>query len=71
MKALRRVALKPGESKALEFKLCPEQFALVDEAGKSRVRAGTVEIIAAGACPIPRSRALGAAAPVSARLEIR
>lgn len=71
LKVFQRVAIEPGESIVVDFEIGPEQFALADENGMIEVRPGQIEIIAAGACPIPRSEALGASRPVSTILSIQ
>jgi beta-glucosidase len=71
LKSFQRVAIEPGESASVDFEIGPEQRALADENGNVAVRSGRIEVIAAGACPIPRSEALGAARPVSTILTIQ
>jgi beta-glucosidase len=71
LKSFQRIALESGESAVIDFEIGPEQLALADENGNVAVRSGRIEVIAAGACPIPRSEALGAARPVSTMLTIQ
>jgi beta-glucosidase len=71
LKSFQRVAIEPGDSAVVDFEIGPEQLALADENGNIAVRSGRIEVIAAGACPIPRSEALGAARPVSTMLTIQ
>jgi len=70
LKSFRRVAISANESAVVDFELGPKELALADEDGNLSVRVGRVEVIAAGACPIPRSEALGAPRPVSAILTL-
>ncbi len=70
LRSFQRISLDPGESKAVDFQLGPKELALADENGNISTRPGRIEVIAAGACPIPRSEALGAARAVSTVLTI-
>ena len=51
LQGVRRVRLRPGESKRLEFLLSPRQMSLVDPEGKRAVRAGIYRVYAGGAQP--------------------
>jgi beta-glucosidase len=59
-----RTPLAPGEKKTVDVPLNPKAFTLVDTDGKRVPHEGSWEVIAAGACPIPRSETLGTPAPV-------
>ncbi len=66
-----RIALAPGSRGSVRFSITPEQLCVVDDRGRLAPAPGEIEITAAGACPTARSRALGGAEPVSARLRVR
>ena len=65
LKGFKRIFLKPGESKEVSFTITPEMMKVVNENGISVMDAGKHEIFIAGAVPVARSEALGAARPVS------
>ena len=64
--AFQRVRLAPGERRTLEFTIAPEQLALVDEEGVSRLEPGQFRITVGGSSPGPRGVSLGAPQPASA-----
>jgi beta-glucosidase len=66
----RRVAIPVGTSATVSFPVTPAQLAVIDERGKPVAVPGRYRLVAAGACPIPRSEALGAPMPVSANFAI-
>jgi beta-glucosidase len=51
LQGFKRVYLKSGEKKTVEFTLKPEQFAVVDEEGKFIVVPGKVEVLVGGGQP--------------------
>ncbi len=61
----KRVALGPGESRKIEFRLRPEDFLLIDDGGREVRQSGTYRITLGGAAPVERSAELGGAEPVS------
>lgn len=61
----QRISVPAGASVEVSIALSPRAFFLVDEGGHLVPHRGEWEVIAAGACPIPRAEALGAPAPVS------
>jgi beta-glucosidase len=67
---MRRVFLKQGESETVRFTLDAVRFAVFDEDGSSRVEPGPVTVSVGGSQPDETSLAMGAAVPVTARLEI-
>jgi beta-glucosidase len=67
---MRRVFLKPGESETVRFTLDAVRFVVFDEDGSSRVEPGSVTVSVGGSQPDETSLALGAAVPVTARLNI-
>lgn len=66
----RRVSIAAGEKAAVRFELETAALSLVDAEGRRVLAAGDYELIAAAACPIPRSRALGAPEPSSATITL-
>ena len=63
-----RVHLAPGEAKTVTVDLDANAWSLVSEEGTRQRHTGTWEVLAGGACPIPRSTELGAAAAISCLL---
>lgn len=47
----RKVSLKPGERKVVEFRLSPRDLAYVDETGAVNTVAGTISVFAGNVCP--------------------
>ena len=70
LKAMQRVEITAGATSTLEFELSSDQLTFTDETGSPSFSPGEIEIIAAGACPIPRSEALGAPKPVNIRIKL-
>ncbi|WP_282122115.1 glycoside hydrolase family 3 C-terminal domain-containing protein [Algibacter mikhailovii] len=71
LKAFKRVFLKSGETKTINFKLNRSTFNQYDEAGKEVLRKGKYTIHVGGALPSQRSLDLGGAKPVSATLKVK
>jgi beta-glucosidase len=69
LQGARRVRLRPGESKRLEFLLSPGQMSLVDPAGKRAVRAGIYRVFAGGAQPADIKQA-GAAFEITGEMPL-
>jgi beta-glucosidase len=61
----QRISLPADTAKEVTISLSPRAFQLVNEKGHLGPHSGEWEILAAGACPIPRSQELGAPAPLS------
>jgi beta-glucosidase len=59
LKAFKRISLKAGETKLVEFNLGPEELAMVDETGIRQVVPGEVEISVGGGQPSVTSLSLG------------
>jgi beta-glucosidase len=59
LKAFKRIGLKVGETKLVEFNLGPEELAMVDETGIRQVVPGEVEISVGGGQPSVTSLSLG------------
>jgi len=66
----QRIRLEPGEKKRVSFRIGDRQMALVDEEGNFRLEPGSIVLFAGGSQPDPRSLALGAPPPVSARFRL-
>jgi beta-glucosidase len=59
LKAFKRISLKAGETKIVEFNLGPEELAMVDETGIRQVVPGEVEISVGGGQPSVTSLSQG------------
>lgn len=70
LSGIARITLSPGQRMTIDIHVPASQFELVLENGSRVIEPGEFEVIAAGACPVPRSEALGASAPISARLSV-
>jgi beta-glucosidase len=68
--AFKRVALKAGQSKMVEFILEPESMMLVDDEGKSVLEPGAFKVTVGGCSPGKRGLALGAPAPQEAEFRV-
>jgi len=71
LRAFTRVSLKQGEEKLVPFTLDAGMFESISEEGESVLVPGTYVVTVAEAAPIPSSRKLGAAVPVSREIQIR
>jgi len=67
----QRIALKPGESKKVNFTLTPEMMMLFDEDGRQKLEPGSFRLTVGGCSPSKRGLALGAPQPVSAEFTVR
>lgn len=63
--AFRRVELRLGEGKTVEFKIPAERLALVDESGVANVKPGRIRLTVGGCSPGARGVALCAPEPMS------
>ena len=68
--AFQRVALAPGESRAVAFSVTPEMMMLVDDDGRAVLEPGQFRLVAGGCSPGPRGQALGAPEPLSAVFDV-
>ena len=66
----RRVRVQPGKARRVPFVIDAEAMTGVGEDGEPRYEPGRFRVTAGGACPSPRSTALGAAEPVTAEFVI-
>ena len=71
LKGIRRVTLKPQESKQVTFTITPQMLRLIDEQGDSVLEKGDFTITIAGSVPTDRSIQLGATPPVQTKLTLR
>ncbi len=55
LEGVQRVALKPGESKNVEFELSPENFSVIDALAQRCVEPGKVQISVGGKQPSPEA----------------
>jgi len=67
---IRRVALRPGESAPVRFRIDPEMMTVVDEDGARRFEPGAFRVTVGGCSPGARGIDLGAAQPVSAEFSM-
>lgn len=59
MIGFERIMIEPGESAVVEFTVNSSDLETFDDAGNSRLEAGTYKLIAGGASPMNRSKELG------------
>ncbi|HEY8783381.1 MAG TPA: glycoside hydrolase family 3 N-terminal domain-containing protein [Mucilaginibacter sp.] len=59
LKGFKRIALKPGESKTVEFSLTPEILQSINDEGQAVVLSGDYHIYIGGSLPTKRSEELG------------
>jgi len=59
LKGFKRVSIKPGDSKKVEFTLTPEILQTISVAGKAIEPAGDYRVYIGGSTPTKRSEALG------------
>ena len=71
LKAFKRVHLKSGETKTIDFKLNKDTFNQFNEAGKTVLRKGKYIIYVGGALPSQRSIDLGASKPACTSLKVK
>jgi beta-glucosidase len=69
--AFQRVALKPGESQTLSFRLPAEALMFVDDLGELRLESGEFRLAVGGCSPSERGQALGASPLVEAVFELK
>lgn len=66
LRGVRRVRIPAGATHEVEFRLAGRALEVVDADGRSHLPPCTLEVVAAGSCPVPRSVELGAASPAVA-----
>jgi len=67
----KRVMLKSGESKTLEFTITPEMMSFYDDEGKLTIEPGQFCLEVGGCSPGKRGRDLGASKPVTAEFDVK
>jgi beta-glucosidase len=70
LKGFKRVSIKPGDSKKVEFTLTPEILQTISDAGKSVELAGDYHVYIGGSTPTKRSEALGMPKDAVAMLKV-
>lgn len=65
-----QVALKPGESRTLQFTLTPEMMSFIDDDGKARLEPGTFRLEVGSCSPGKRGQDLGSPTPRTAEFEL-
>jgi hypothetical protein len=63
--------MRPGESRKVSFRIKPSMLQVVNSQGVGVINGGKHTVYIAGAAPLERSTALGAAKPVSALLMVK
>ncbi|MDR2514771.1 MAG: glycoside hydrolase family 3 C-terminal domain-containing protein [Christensenellaceae bacterium] len=69
LRAFARVHLLPGESKAVELKLGPEAFELIDDEGRKVPGSGSYTLFIGGSQPDPLSLSLAGQSPLSLKIK--
>jgi beta-glucosidase len=59
LRGIKRVKLKPGESRTVQFEITPDMLELVNTKGEKVAESGTFRISIGGSLPIKRSEELG------------
>ena len=68
--AFRRVRLRPGQSKTIQFTITPEMLMIFDDEGRQRLEPGKFRLTAGGCSPGERGLVLGALKPISLEFQI-
>lgn len=71
LESFQRIALRPGESKVVSFKVTPDKMQIIDENGNAVTPHGTYKIYVGGSSPVARSQQLGAPEMASTSVVIR
>ncbi|UCH15914.1 MAG: glycoside hydrolase family 3 C-terminal domain-containing protein [Bacteroidales bacterium] len=71
LKDFKRISLKPGESKTINFSVIPEMLELINENGESILEPGEFKITIGGSLPGIRSEELGMPVPMKAFLKVK
>lgn len=71
LKGIKKVNLEPGKSQEVTFAITPELMSSVDEAGKSVIGKGNIQIVIGGSSPGKRSLDLGASTFLKGTVLIR
>lgn len=70
LRGVRKVALRPGESKEIRFALTPRQMALIDNDGRCILEPGRFEVYVGGSQPGARSLKLTGSEVLKAEFEV-
>jgi beta-glucosidase len=71
LRGFERVALAPGESRRVSFRLTPRDLSRVDDDGHRRVEPGRVRISVGGSQPDSRSAELTGTSPLSVEIDVQ
>ena len=71
LKGFKRIALLPGESQKVSFRISPELLQLVDDKGHSNFIPGKVRIVVGGSSPAKKNEELGAAKSSQATMTLK
>ena len=71
LKGVKRVSLKPGESKEVSFVVSPDMLNQINEKGEKELKKGGYQLSVGGSLPTKRSLALGASPALSKTLSVR
>jgi len=71
LKGVKKVNLKPGQEKQVEFKITPRQMALIDNDGKAILEPGIFEVFVGGSQPDERSIKLTGTALQKSTFEVK
>ncbi len=71
LKGVKRVSLKPGESKEVSFVVSPDMLNQINEKGEKELKKGVYQLSVGGSLPTKRSLALGASPALSKTLSVR
>ncbi len=71
LKGVKRVSLKPGESKEVSFVVSPDMLNQINEKGEKELKKGGYQLSVGGSLPTKRSLALGASPTLSKTLSVR
>jgi len=71
LKSMKRLQLKPGESKGVSFEVTPAMMELVIESGDKVIEPGDFKVYISGSLPSELSQRLGAATPASGVFNVK
>lgn len=71
LRGIKRVKLKPGESKTVQFEITPEMLELVNSKGEKVAEPGAFRISVGGSLPIKRSEELGVSKSAQGTLTVK
>ena len=71
LKGIKKITLKPGQEKQVEFKITPRQMALIDNDGNCILEPGIFEVFVGGSQPDDRSIKLTGTALQKCTFEVK